>query len=353
MILKNDRLLRVLRREPVDATPVWIMRQAGRYLPEYRAVRQKAGSFLQLCHTPELAAEVTLQPLERFDLDAAIVFSDILTVPEAMGLELYFAEGEGPGFHHPIRSEQDLKRLQIPDPTVQLGYVMETIQLVKKALSGRVPLIGFSGSPWTIACYMIEGQSKTNFPFIKKMRYQHPALLLQLLEQLTEAVTLYLTAQALAGADVLMLFDTWGSLLSQADYPAFSLSFMQRILQQVKERIDIPFIVFTKGGSQWLPLISQSGCEAVGVDWTINLHQARQQVMDKVALQGNLDPAILYAPPEVITASVQKALAEYGSGSGHIFNLGHGIFPDVDPERVACLVEAVHRYSPAYHSTSL
>jgi uroporphyrinogen decarboxylase len=346
MPLKNDRFLRAIARQSVDATPVWIMRQAGRYLPEYRAVREKAGSFLNLCHNPELAATVTLQPLQRFDLDAAIIFSDILTVPAAMGLDLYFAEGEGPGFHNPITSMKDVEQLIIPEPAEKLSYVLDAIRLVKQA-NISVPLIGFAGSPWTVACYMIEGKGKSQFPLIKKMAFRDPILLSTLLDKITQSTLLYLQAQIDAGADVLMLFDSWGGLLSHADYERFSLSYMRQIIQGLQSRQNdrkIPLILFTKGGGLWLNQMADSGCDVLGLDWQINMGVARATIQDKIALQGNVDPSLLYANPDKIRNVVNATLAAYGPGSGHIFNLGHGIAPDVDPDHVKILVDTVHAY---------
>jgi uroporphyrinogen decarboxylase len=347
MSLKNDRLLSAIARQNVDATPVWIMRQAGRYLPEYRAVRARAGSFLNLCQNPELACEVTLQPLRRFDLDASIIFSDILTVPAAMGLDLYFAEGEGPGFHNPIRTAKDIEQLIIPEPAEKLSYVTSAIRLVKEALNNSVPLIGFAGSPWTIACYMIEGKGKSNFPLIKKMLFNDPTLLSALLAKITESTILYLQAQIEAGADVLMLFDSWGGLLSAADYEIFSLNYMRQIMAALRLKQKdkkIPIILFTKGGGVWIKDIANSGCDVLGLDWQVDIGLARATIQDKIALQGNLDPYVLYASPAKIKQSVENILDAYGEGSGHIFNLGHGISPDVNPDHVKILVDTVHAY---------
>lgn len=346
--LKNDRLIRALLRQPTDCTPVWIMRQAGRYLPEYRATRARAGSFLTLCKTPELACEVTLQPVQRFPLDAAILFSDILTVPNAMGLDLQFAEGEGPYFTDPISHAADVERLIVPNPVESLAYVTDAVKLIKHELAARIPLIGFAGSPWTIACYMVEGRGSTSFSKIKKMLYTEPALLQQLLDKIAQSVTAYLNAQIAAGVDVVMLFDTWGGILSHAAYQQFSLHYMSQIIQGLQRQQQgktIPVILFTKGGGQWLPTIAQSGCDAVGVDWTTHLGVARQQVGNRVALQGNLDPSILHSSDAQLKQAVKTALEEYGAGPGHVFNLGHGITPDVHPEKVAVLVDAVHEYS--------
>lgn len=353
--LKNDRLLRALLRQPVDRTPVWIMRQAGRYLPEYRNTRAHAGDFMQLCQTPELACEVTLQPLARYPLDAAILFSDILTIPDAMGLGLRFTTGEGPSFLHPVRDEKAIAKLGVPDPEDGLRYVMDTVRLVRQALEGRVPLIGFSGSPWTLATYMVEGGASKTFSVIKSMLYREPALLHQLLTTLAQAVAVYLNAQIAAGVQAVMLFDTWGGILTPRDYEQFSLQYMRNIIKQLtRTHADqpIPIILFTKNGGAYLEAIAESGCDAVGIDWTLPLHDARARIGEKVALQGNMDPALLYAAPNRIQTEVETILASYGHGTGHVFNLGHGIHPDIPVEHVAALVEAVHRFSPHYHTTS-
>jgi len=352
--LQNDRLLRALLRQPVDATPVWVMRQAGRYLPEYRATREKAGSFMQLCMNPELACEVTLQPLRRFSLDAAILFSDILTIPDAMGLGLYFAEGEGPNFRHPVRSAADIEKLPVPDPEDKLRYVMDAVRVIRRELDGRVPLIGFAGSPWTLATYMVEGSSSKEFARIKKLMFDEPALAHQLLATTARAVTLYLNAQIAAGAQAVMIFDTWGGVLTARDYKEFSLRYMQEILNGLTREADgrrVPVILFTKGGGPWLETIAASGCDAVGLDWTCDLGMARQRVGSKVALQGEMDPSVLYASPERIRAEVATILASYGPGSGHVFNLGHGIHTGIDPDHVAVLVDAVHAESRQYHGS--
>lgn len=348
MQLKNDRFLRALLRQPVDCTPIWIMRQAGRYLPEYRATRAKAGDFMALCKNPELACEVTLQPLARFPLDAAILFSDILTIPDAMGLGLYFSEGEGPKFNNPIRTAHDVQALGIPDPEADLGYVMDAIRLIRKELDGKVPLIGFSGSPWTLAIYMVEGSTSKTFGRIKAMMYAQPKILHQLLDKLAQSVILYLTAQIAAGAQTVMIFDTWGGILTPRDYTQFSLSYMQTIVQalpKTNEGRPVPVILFTKNGGQWLEQIAATGCDALGIDWTTDLSDARARVGGQVALQGNLDPSVLLSNPERIREEVQAVLTSYGTGPGHIFNLGHGITPDVPPEHVAVLVAAVHELS--------
>jgi uroporphyrinogen decarboxylase len=350
--LRNDLLLRALMRQPVPRTPVWMMRQAGRYLPEYRAVREQAGSFLKLCTTPELACEVTLQPLERFPLDAAILFSDILTIPYAMGLGLDFETGEGPRIQRPVRSDADVRALKIPDPAKDLRYVMDAVALIRRELRGRVPLIGFAGSPWTVGTYVVEGGSSREFARIKSMMYDAPSSLHRLLETLTAATELYLNAQIEAGAQAIMIFDTWGGALTPAQYREFSLQYMVKILaglQRVHEGQRVPIILFTKGGGAWLPAMAETGCEALGVDWTTDLGQARLAVKDSVALQGNLDPATLYAKPEVIRAEVARVLASYGNGHGHVFNLGHGIHPQVPPEHAAAMVQAVRELSPPYH----
>lgn len=346
--LKNDRLIRALRREAVDCTPVWITRQAGRYLPEYRATRERAGDFLTLCQTPELACEVTLQPLARFDLDAAILFSDILTIPDAMGLGLSLHEGEGPRFARPIRFASDVDALGVPDPEVDLGYVMDAVRLIRRELGGSVPLIGFSGSPWTLATYMVEGRSTRDFSKIKGLIYSDPSSARSLLNTLSESVTAYLAAQAHAGVQVLMIFDTWGGVLGHSEYRHFSLEPMAQIVSALRAdpvAKNLPIIVFTKGGGQWLSQIATIGCDAIGCDWTTSLGEARMAVQDRVALQGNLDPAVLYASPERIQSAVAAVLEDFGSGPGHVFNLGHGITPGVNPDHVKVLVDAVHDFS--------
>jgi uroporphyrinogen decarboxylase len=351
--LQNDRFLRALMREPVDRTPVWMMRQAGRYLPEYRAVRAKAGDFLSLCGAPELACEVTLQPLRRFPLDAAILFSDILTVPHAMGLGLHFETGEGPRFERPVRTARDVGQMPIPDPEQELGYVMDAVRLIRRELAGRVPLIGFAGSPWTVATYAVEGGSSKNFGIIKRMLYDEPALLHGLLDKLTRATTEYLNAQIRAGAQTVMVFDTWGGVLDPAAYRAFSLAYMGRIVAGLEREADgkrIPVILFTKNAGIRLQEMVDTGCDALGVDWTTDLALARSWVGDRVALQGNLDPSVLYASPAVIRDEVARVLASYGNGHGHVFNLGHGIHPDVPPEHAEAMVAAVHELSPPYHA---
>lgn len=342
--LANDRLLRALAREPVDRAPVWIMRQAGRYLPEYRAVRERAGSFLNLCQSPEMACEVTLQPVDRFDLDAAIIFSDILTIPHAMGLGLHFVTGEGPRFERPLRDAHDIRRLTVPDPDNALGYVMDALRTTRRALAGRVPLIGFAGSPWTLATYMVEGGSSREFATVKAMLYERPEALHRLLATLADAVTAYLNAQIAAGAQVLQIFDTWGGALTPDAYRAFSLAYMARIVEgltRTSEGRRVPVILFTKGGGQWLEDIAATGCDGLGLDWTVDLADARRRVGDRVALQGNLDPCVLHAGPEVVRREVRDVLARAGDAPGHVFNLGHGIQPSTDPENVAALVEAV------------
>jgi len=348
----NDRLLRALLRQPVDATPVWVMRQAGRYLPEYRAVREKAGDFMTLCKTPELACEVTLQPLRRFALDGAILFSDILTIPDAMGLGLYFSEGEGPRFERPLRATADIDALGVPDPEQDLGYVMDAVRLIRRELAGRVPLIGFSGSPWTLATYMIEGGSSREFATTKRMLFDEPALLHRLLALLARAVTDYLNAQIRAGAQAVMLFDTWGGVLTPRDYREFSLQYMSRVCAGLAHEHDgqrIPRIVFTKNGGRWLEAQAARGCDALGIDWTTDLGDARARVGARVALQGNMDPSVLYASGERIEAEVAQMLASYGHGSGHVCNLGHGVHQHVEPEKVGIFVDAVHRLSREYH----
>ena len=353
--LKNDRFLRALLREPVDVTPVWMMRQAGRYLPEYRATRARAGSFLDLCKSPELACEVTLQPLERFPLDAAILFSDILTVPDAMGLGLYFEEGEGPRFERPVRGEADVKALGVPDPETDLGYVMDAVRVIRRELDGRVPLIGFSGSPWTLATYMIEGGSTKNFARSKGMMFDRPDLMHALLDRVADAVTAYLNAQVAAGAQALMIFDTWGGVLTPRDYREFSLDYMARIAAGLTRESGgrrVPLIMFTKGAGPWLEFMADAGADALGVDWTMDLGDARRLTAGKVALQGNMDPCMLYASPARIRDEVGHILESYGRGPGHVFNLGHGIHPDIPPEHAAEFVAAVHELSRPYHADS-
>ena len=350
--LKNDRFLRALLRQPADMTPVWMMRQAGRYLPEYRATREKAGSFMQLCMNPELACEVTLQPLERFPLDAAILFSDILTIPDAMGLGLYFTEGEGPKFERPLRDKAAIDALGVPDPEQDLRYVMDAVRTIRRELNGRVPLIGFSGSPWTLATYMVEGGSTKTFALSKGMMFDEPALMHALLAKLADSVTSYLNAQIAAGAQAVMIFDTWGGTLTPRDYKAFSLAYMQRIVDGLTREADgrrVPVILFTKGGGQWLELMADTGCDALGLDWTLDIGDARARVGDRVALQGNLDPCTLYASPDTIRRSVAEILESYGKGSGHVFNLGHGIHPAIPPEHAGAMIEAVHELSRPYH----
>lgn len=346
--LKNDRFIRALLKQPVDCTPVWLMRQAGRYLPEYRKVREQAGDFMSLCQNPELACEVTLQPLRRFDLDAAILFSDILTIPDAMGLGLYFTAGEGPRFKNPVTTSADIDKLPIPDPMEKLAYVPEAVRHIKRGLDQQVPLIGFSGSPWTLATYMVEGGSSKTFATIKSMLYREPNTLHQLLDKLADSVILYLNAQIHAGVDCVMIFDTWGGVLTTPAYEAFSLQYMEKIIAGLDLNYQgktIPSIVFTKSGQQWLEKIAAIGCQAVGLDWTIDIGDARQRIGDKVALQGNMDPCVLYSSPEAIQQEVKRILQSYGQGSGHVFNLGHGIHPEIPPEHVAAFVEAVHEFS--------
>ncbi len=351
--LKNDNYLRALLKEPVDYTPVWMMRQAGRYLPEYRKTRSQAGDFMSLCRNPELASEVTLQPLRRFNLDAAILFSDILTIPDAMGLGLYFEAGEGPKFTHSVRSSADVKKIGVPDPEGELRYVMDAVRQIRKDLNGEVPLIGFSGSPWTLATYMVEGGSSKAFTKIKQMMYAEPTLLHTLLDKLADSVIVYLNGQIKAGAQSIMLFDTWGGVLTPRDYNDFSLQYMHKIvagLIRESEGRKVPVTLFTKNGGMWLESIANTGCDAVGLDWTIDIEDAKARVGDKVALQGNMDPSILYAAPERIREEVGRILAGFGhTKSGHVFNLGHGIHLDVPPENAGVFVDAVHDLSRAYH----
>lgn len=339
--LKNDTLLRALARQPTDHTPIWLMRQAGRYLPEYNATRAKAGSFLKLAKTPALATEVTLQPLERFPLDAAILFSDILTVPDAMGLGLHFAEGEGPRFQHPVRNEQDVAKLAVPDPATELRYVMDAVRQIRRELRDRVPLIGFSGSPFTLACYMIEGAGSDDWRTVKVMRHARPDLLHRILDVNVRAVSAYLRAQVEAGAQVAMIFDTWGGVLAYEDYEPFSLDYMRRIVHD----LSVPTILFTKGGTPWLGAIAASGVSALGLDWTADARRAREISGGRVALQGNLDPIALFAPEKAVREAARRVLDAFGAEPGHVFNLGHGILPGTPVESVAALVDEVRAYS--------
>ena len=350
--LKNDTLIRALLRQPTAYTPVWLMRQAGRYLPEYKETRRRAGSFLALCKTPSLAAEVTLQPLERFPLDAAILFSDILTIPDAMGLGLFFAEGEGPRFERPLRDEATIARLAPPDPGESLRYVTDAISEVRRGLAGKVPLIGFSGSPYTLACYMVEGQASDEWRNVKLMLHQRPELLHHILDTNARAVAALLNAEIEAGVDAVMIFDTWGGSLSAAGYREFSLNYMQRVLSQLKRGAGserVPVIVFTKGGAPWLERIAATGCDCVGLDWTVDLGEARRRIGAQASLQGNIDPAVLLASPEAVRREVQNALQSFGPGAGHVFNLGHGVSQFTPPENVGALVAAVHELSPKFH----
>jgi uroporphyrinogen decarboxylase len=346
--LKNDRFLRALKREPVDMTPVWMMRQAGRYLPEYRASRQKAGSFMDLCTNPDLACEVTLQPLARYPLDAAILFSDILTIPDAMGLGLYFETGEGPRFKKIVRTAADVDALPIPDVERDLDYVVKAVSTIRRELNGLVPLIGFSGSPWTLATYMVEGGSSKDFRHLKAMIYDQPEVAHQLLDKLAQTVIAYLNAQIRHGAQAVQIFDTWGGALSAEAYQQFSLRYMKQIVDGLIRNHDgrpVPVILFTKNGGLWLESMAATGCDALGLDWTINIGDARRRVGDKVALQGNMDPAVLYASPATIRAEVKRILKDFGDHPGHVFNLGHGITPEVDPEHARVFIEAVHEFS--------
>jgi uroporphyrinogen decarboxylase len=351
--LKNDLLLRALLRQPTERTPVWIMRQAGRYLPEYREVRAQAGDFMSLCANPDLACEVTLQPLRRYRLDAAILFSDILTIPDAMGLGLHFVTGEGPKFKRPVQTADAIRQLQRPDVEKKLGYVFEAVRTIRRELNGSVPLIGFAGSPWTVATYMVEGQSSREFPTIKGLAAENPEAMAMLLDLVAQTTTDYLNAQIAAGAQAVMIFDTWGGALEADDYRRFSLASMQKIVDGLTRESDgrrVPVILFTKGAGPLLADMVATGCDALGVDWTTDLATARQYVEDKVALQGNLNPATLRESPETIRQGVADVLASYGTGPGHVFNLGHGITPDIDPEHLGVLVDAVHEFSPAYHA---
>ena len=345
--MTSDYINALLKKE-VKRTPIWVMRQAGRYLPEYRSTRKKAGDFLSLCKSSELACEVTLQPLERFDLDAAILFSDILTIPDAMGLGLHFIEGEGPRFLKPLGNLSDIERLTKPDVGDKLAYVFDAVSTIKKNLKDRVPLIGFSGSPWTLATYMVEGGSSKSFSKVKALMFQNPRHMHQMLDILADTVVDYLNAQIEAGADSVMIFDTWGGLLNKQCYENFSLQYMTKIVDGLHRNYNsktIPVTLFTKGGSAWLEQIAESGCDGIGLDWTIELGEAERRVGSHVALQGNLDPAVLYASPEVIVSEVNKVLNQFNGETGHVFNLGHGIAPDVNPENMKILVDAVHAYS--------
>jgi uroporphyrinogen decarboxylase len=365
--MTNDTFLRALLRQPTDHTPIWLMRQAGRYLPEYNDTRRRAGSFLALCRNAELACEVTLQPLARWPLDAAILFSDILTVPDAMGLGLHFADGEGPKFSRPVRTEDDVRRLAAPDPNVELRYVMDAVSTIRRALSGRVPLIGFAGSPWTLGCYMVEGGGSDDFRQVKTMLYRRPDLMHQMLSVTARAVTDYLNAQIEAGAQAVMIFDTWGGILPDGHFQRFSLEYVRRVIAGLKAERDetgpdgrtrsvrVPSIVFTKGGGLWLEDMAACGCDALGVDWTVNLGQARARVGSRCALQGNLDPMILMADPEQVQREAVGVLDSFGppaAGFGHVFNLGHGISQFTPPDSVGALVEAVHRHGRALRRTS-
>ncbi|MCH9757350.1 MAG: uroporphyrinogen decarboxylase [Gammaproteobacteria bacterium] len=348
--LSESLFLRSLKHEPVERTPVWVMRQAGRYLPEYLAVRKEAGDFMTLCRTPKLACEVTLQPLRRFDLDAAILFSDILTIPDAMGLGLSFQEGEGPQFARPIRSVSEVDSLRVTKASDDLAYVMEAAALIRSKMPDDLPLIGFSGSPWTLACYMIEGRGSRDFKHILRFMYEHPEAMHTLLQKLTDSVIDYLNEQVQAGVNALMVFDTWGGILTTPNFEAFSCAYLNQITTRLKALYpDIPIILFTKGGGQWLSALADTGCDGLGVDWTCDLGRARAEVGVRVALQGNLDPAVLLTSPNCIRAEVARVLEVYGTGSGHIFNLGHGITPDVPPEHLEVMIKAVRELSPAYH----
>lgn len=350
--LKNDRFLRALLKQPVDMTPVWMMRQAGRYLPEYRASRASAGDFMSLCKNPQFACEVTLQPLERYPLDAAILFSDILTIPDAMGLGLYFETGEGPRFKKTVGNLADVKALPVTDPNKDLGYVMDAVSTIRSALNGRVPLIGFSGSPWTLATYMVEGGSSKDFRRAKALAFNEPKTMHLLLDKLAQSVTAYLNGQIKAGAQAVQIFDTWGGALSHAAYREFSLNYMEKIvagLIRESEGREVPVILFTKNGGQWLESLANTGATALGLDWTTDIGEARARVGHRVALQGNMDPTMLYASPKRIREEVASILSSYGAGSGHVFNLGHGITPEVDPANAGVFIEAVHELSQSYH----
>ena len=355
--LQNDTYLRALRREKTDYTPIWVMRQAGRYLPEYRATRARAGNFLNLCKSPEMACEVTMQPIDRFDLDAAILFSDILTIPDAMGLGLTLEEGVGPVFERPIQNQADIDKLFVPDPEGELVYVMDAVRKIRKELNGRVPLIGFTGSPWTLATYMVEGKGTKEFAKIRGLMFESPQGMNQLLSVVTESVISYLKAQVAAGAQSLMVFDTWGGILSTQQYQLFSLSYMQKIVTALKSDDackDVPIVLFTKGGSRWLELIADTGCDGVGLDFTVNMDDAKQRIGDRVALQGNMDPVIMNTNPDVVIEQAKIVLDNFGQNNentGHVFNLGHGIQPHADPEHMTLLVQTVHEHSKRYHAT--
>lgn len=350
----NDCFLRALKREKTDFTPVWLMRQAGRYLPEYCETRARAGSFMGLAMNPDYATEVTLQPIDRYGLDAAILFSDILTVPDAMGLGLHFVAGEGPVFDHPVQSEEAVAKLYVPESDKELRYVMDAVTSIRKALNNRVPLIGFSGSPFTLACYMIEGRGSRDFRTVKTMMYQRPDLLERVLDVNAKAVATYLNAQIAAGAQAVQIFDTWGGMLADGDFQRFSLRYTRQVLDSLVRENEgevVPSIVFTKGGGEWLSEIAASGCNAVGLDWTVNMTHARRVVEDKVALQGNMDPLALFGPEETIRAEARKVMDGFGmiGNGGHVFNLGHGINQFTPIENVQILVDEVHEYSRRYH----
>ena len=350
--LENDRFLRALLREPVDRTPLWMMRQAGRYLPEYREIRAEAGSFMNLCTNPELACEVTLQPLRRYAMDAAILFSDILTVPDALGLGLYFSEGEGPRFERPISTAAEINALDPARAASELGYVMDAVSLIRKELKGSIPLIGFAGSPWTLATYMVEGGSSKDFAKVKSLAFNEPELMHQLLSKFATSVADNLSEHIRSGAQAVQIFDTWGGALSHNAYREFSLRYMTEIIDQLPREADgrrVPVIVFTKGGGQWLEAIADCGADAVGLDWTTDIGAARERVGDRVCLQGNMDPTLLNASPERIREEVAQILTSFGEGSGHVFNLGHGITPGINPDHVAAMVDAVVALSPDYH----
>jgi len=350
--LKNDLFLRACLRQDVERTPVWMMRQAGRYLPEYRATRAKAGGFLDLCKNPELACEVTLQPIDILGADAAILFSDILVVPEAMGMELTFGVGEGPKFPHPIITKADVEKLPVPDPEVELDYVMAAVRTIRQGLNGRVPLIGFTGSPWTLATYMVEGGGSKNFSKVKAMAFNEPATMHLLLDKLSDAVADYLNAQIRNGAQAVQIFDTWGGILTTRDYKEFSLDYMRKIVEKLNRENEgrrVPVILYTKGGMGWLEAIADTGCDVVGLDWSIDIDAAKERIGDRVALQGNMDPTMLYAKPERIREEVKDILARFGHGNGHVFNLGHGITPDVPPEHAIEFFRAVREESVRYH----
>jgi uroporphyrinogen decarboxylase len=345
--LQNDLFLRACRRLPVERTPTWVMRQAGRYLKEYREVREKS-DFKTMCKTPELACKVTMQPVDLIGIDAAIIFSDILVVPEAMGMDFEMNEGKGPVFHKPLRSSEDARNLKQVDPYKDLKYVLDAVSMTKRELNGRIPLIGFSGSPWTLFTYMVEGRGSKNFSEVKKLIYNDPLLAHEVLNKIADAVSVYLSAKIEAGADAVQIFDTWGGILSQSDFEEYSLQYIEKVISNIKKK-DEPVIVFCKGVHYKLKRIVKAGADVVGLDWTMDIGRVRKKLKDSAALQGNLDPTVLYGSPELIKAQASRILESYGEGNGHIFNLGHGILPDVNPDNLRLLVDYVKEESKKYH----